>query len=91
MTLLAINSIINVKTAFSNPITNAKGVTTMVSITNNEDETGHPRYLFIIIAIISVPAVVPFPKITSPKAIPTNTPAATEATTRFSGTNTGHS
>ena len=45
MTLLAINSIINVKTAFSNPITNAKGVTTMVSITNNEDETGHPRYL----------------------------------------------
>ncbi len=48
----------------------------MKSITNNEDETGHPRYLFIIIAIISVPAVVPFPKITSPKAIPTNTPAA---------------
>ena len=82
---------INVRTAFSKPITNASGVTIMKSIISNEEETLHPKYLCIIIAIISVPAVVPFPRITRPNAIPTNTPAATPATTRFSGTNTGQS
>ena len=60
-------------------------------VINNDEETLHPKYLCIIIAIISVPAVVPFPRITSPNATPTKTPAATPATTKFSGTNTGQS
>ena len=91
ITLLATNNIINVRTAFSNPITKASGVTIIKSIINNEEETLHPKYLCIIIAIISVPAVVPFPRITRPNATPTKTPAATPATTKFSGTNTGQS
>ena len=74
-------------TTFSKSEIIDNGLTTKISNNSKETDTFHPKYFFSIIAIISVPAVVPFPNITKPNAAPPTTPPPIAANNELCGIN----